>query len=97
MPDRASVTEEFTVAAVLAVEAALLLTDIVPAGAVASSTIVSVSALTLPALSLYWTRTVLVPSPVGSVIAELAAYVIQEPYVPVPGRCSSEQRLSPRP
>ena len=79
MPDSASVTEEFTVAAVLAVDTALLLTDIVPAGAVASRTIVSVTVVTLPLASLYWTRTVLVPSPVGSVIAEEAEYAIQEP------------------
>ena len=79
MPEPASVTVELTETAVLADHAALLLTDIVPAGAVASRTIVSVTVVTLPLASLYWTRTVLVPSPVGSVIAEEAEYAIQEP------------------
>jgi len=70
-PEPASVTAELTVAAVAVAYVALLLTDIVPLGAAVSRMIVSVRVTTLPALSLYWTRTVFVPSPVGSVIAEL--------------------------
>jgi len=68
-----SVIAEFTVAAVTLVEAALLLTDIVPLGPVASKMIVSDRVSVLPAASLYWTRTVLVPSPAGMVIGEEAA------------------------
>ena len=78
-PEPASVTAELTVAAVVVAYVALLFTDIVPVGAAVSRMIVSVSVVVLPVLSLYWTRTVLTPSPLGSVTGELAAYAIQEP------------------
>jgi len=73
MPEPESVTVELTETAMLEAQAALLLTDIVPAGAVASNMIVSVTVVMLPLASLYWTRTVLVPSPVGRLMAEEAA------------------------
>jgi len=67
------VTVELTETATTPVHEASLLTDIVPAGAVASNMIVSVTVVMLPLASLYWTRTVLVPSPVGRLMAEEAA------------------------
>ena len=78
-PARASVTVALTETAVVVAYVALLLTDIVPVGAVPSTTIVSVSVRMLPDASRYWARTVLVPSPAGSVMAEEAAYEIQGP------------------